>query len=175
LPAPAPARPQPDGTFVVSGVLPTLYVPTAAVPGDAGWWLRSAVVNGRDVLDLPIDFGAAAADVSGAVLTFSDRRSELSGTLQSASGQAATEYVVIVFPADRTLWQSSRRMKSTRPASDGRFTFAALPAGDYLIAAIADGDLDDWRQAAFLEQATSASVKVAIADGAIVRQDIGIR
>jgi hypothetical protein len=110
------------------------------LPASSGWHLRSAVVNGRDVLDFPMDFAAAATDVSGAVLTLTDRPSELSGTFRAASGQAAPEFFVVVLPADRALWPSARRLKSTRPASDGRFAFSGLPAGDYFIAALTDLD-----------------------------------
>jgi len=80
-----------------------------------------------------------------------------------------------VFPADRALWQTGRRLKSTRPASDGRFSFLDLPAGDYFIAALTDFDPDGWRVPAFLDQAAGAAVKVTIPEGARVSQDLRIR
>jgi uncharacterized protein (DUF2141 family) len=175
LPSASPATVRADGTFIVGGVLPATYTVSASVPGAPGWSLRSAIINGRDALDYPLDFGAAGADVSEVVLTFSDKHSELSGTLRSASGQAAADYSVIVFPADRALWRADRRLKSTRPSIDGRFTFADLPAGEYLIAAVVDVDPDEWRAPAFLEEAAGASAKITIADGAKVRQDLRIR
>jgi hypothetical protein len=175
VPLPLAATVRSDATFVVSNVLPAAYVPSATVGGASGWWLRSAVAGGRDLLDFPLDLTAVPADVSGALLTFADRRSELSGSLQGASGQAATDYFVIVFPADRALWQAARRLRSTRPASDGRFSVSDLPAGDYLIAALTDIDPDAWRQAVFLEQAAAAAVRVTIGEGARVTQDLRIR
>jgi hypothetical protein len=122
-----------------------------------------------------MDFAAAATDVSGAVLTLTDRPSELSGTFRAASGQAAPEFFVVVLPADRALWPSARRLKSTRPASDGRFAFSGLPAGDYFIAALTDLDPDAWRQSAFLEQAAGAAVRVTLSEGGRTNQDLSIR
>jgi hypothetical protein len=68
----------------------------------------------------------------------------------------------------------SRRVKSARPATDGRFTVTDLPPGDYLIAALTDVDPDEWQTPAFLDQLVPAAIKVTIAPGARVTQDIRI-
>jgi len=39
-------------------------------------WPKSAVIADREVLDSGVEFGVDSQDVAGAVLTFSDRRSE---------------------------------------------------------------------------------------------------
>jgi hypothetical protein len=180
--APAPGLPVPnfatvaaDGTFVADGVLPGLYIVSALSPDLAGWQLRSAVVAGRDILDVPLDIGSADVDVSGAVLTFSDRQSQLSGVLQDTSGQPAPGHTVIVFPADRTLWHAARRLQAAQPASDGYFSFGGLPAGHYRLAAVNEMPTADWRRASFLEQAVAASIAVTIAEGATVSQDVSLR
>ena len=114
-----------------------------------------------------------SADVSGLVVTFSDRHSELSGGLQAATGQPASDYIVIVYPADRAYWRSdARRIRSARPSDDGRFLIADLPAGDYLVAALTDVAPDEWRDPAFLATIGPAAVKVTIADGAKVTQSL---
>ena len=43
-----------------------------------GWTLRSAVVAGRDLVDLPFEVGGL--DISGFTIRFTDRRAELHGT-----------------------------------------------------------------------------------------------
>jgi hypothetical protein len=170
-PAPAVGVRQ-NATFTIAAVLPGTYTLTAAKPG---WTLRSAVINGRDILDVPLVVNESSEDITGAVLTYSDKRSELAGTLTTASGQPASEFVVIVYPADRTMWRpGARRIRSMRPASDGAFSTADLPPGEYLIAAITDADANEWQQPSFLEQLVAASVKVTVADGQKVRQDLRI-
>jgi uncharacterized protein (DUF2141 family) len=176
-PAPA-ATVQPDGTFTIVGIVPGTYGIASAVPGgspSARWWLRSAVAEGRDLLDHPLEIGSTTSDLTNVVLTFTDRRNELTGTLSSATGAPASEYMVVVFPADESYWRpGARRLRSTRPASDGAFSVVDLPAGEYRIAALADVDPDEWQHPDFLRQLVPASVKVAIADGQSTRQDLRI-
>jgi len=139
---------------------------------DAGWWLRSVVIDGRDVLDFPLELGAAG-DVAGAVATFTDQRSELSGTLQTAANTPAPDYFVVVFPANRTFWRpGSRRAQFTRPGTDGRFTFRDLPAGDYLMAAVTDLEPTDLSDASFMERLISTALKVHLDDGETKTQDL---
>jgi len=176
--SPSPVTVQPDGSFRVQGVLPGAYAPVAVVPGESGalgWWLRSAMLNGQDLLDLPLELGLAGGDVTGVVLTFSDRHSDLTGRLEAASGQAATGFFVVVLPVERAYWRpGARRIRSVRPATDGRFTFANLPAGEYLIAALSDLEADDLDNPAFLEQLVPPSVRVIMRDGEVTTQNLRI-
>ena len=170
-----PAQVRTDGTFEVGGVMSGSYrVSITGAPAE--WWLRSAVVGGRDVLDDALEVGrGSSTDIAGATLTLTDRHSELAGTLQTPAGSATTDYFVVVLPANRELWVvPSRRIRSTRPASDGRFAFADLPAGDYLLAALADLDPADLEDRAFLEQLVAAAVKVPLGEGQRKTQDLRI-
>jgi hypothetical protein len=172
----SPVQAKTDGTFVLSGIMPGTYRFSVTPLGTAapGWWLRSALVNDQDVLDVPLEFSGSS--IAGAVLTFSDRHTELSGKLTSPAGQPAPGYFVIVFPADQKLWRSgSRRVQGTRPSSDGLFRVEDLPPGEYQIAALSDVEPNAWNDPTFLEALASASVKVTIADGGHVKQDIQIK
>jgi hypothetical protein len=165
-----------DGTFSASGIAPGTYLIRTTLPGDAaaGWWLSSAIVNGRDALDFPLEI-ALGRDVADAVLTFSDRRTELNGTLEAASGQPAPEHFVIAFAADRAYWTPmSRRITSVRPATDGRFSIRDLPPGEYLLAALTDLDPDDWRDPAFLGQVAPAAIRVSLSAGQPATQNLRI-
>ena len=160
-----------DRTFEANGILPGSYRLTSTAP--AGFWLRSAIVNGHDVLDVPLEFGQA--DITDAVLTFTDRHSELSGLLQTAAGAAAPDYSVVAFPVDRALWlKNARRIQITRPATDGRFSLKDLPGGEYFLAALDDVDPADLNDPKVLEAMVAASVKVTIADGEKKVQDLRI-
>jgi hypothetical protein len=162
------------GSVVVAGVLPGDYRPSIVDPTSAiprGWWLRSVLVGGRDVLDAPLV--VEAADVRDVVFAYSDRHSELGGRITDAAGRSASGYDVVVISADRAHWTTgARRTRHTRPASDGRFAFADLPAGDYLLAMLDDLDPADLDDAAFLEQLAAAAVRVTVADGERTTQDL---
>jgi hypothetical protein len=78
-------------------------------------------------------------------------------------------------PVDRELWRAgARRIVSSRPQSDGRFTFD-VPPGDYALAAVTDFDPLDLTDPAWLEQIVGAGVKVTVAEGARTRQDLRIK
>lgn len=173
-----PARIQTDGTFEIDGALPGTYRLNVTPPAGP-WWLRSAIVRGRDVLDYPLAF--TDGDLSGATLIFSERHASLSGTLQDASGRPVPDLTVVVVPADSALWRpDSRRVRTARPATDGAFTFADLVPGDYLLAALTDFDPADLRNdagtvdPAFAQQLLAASIKVTVGDGEEKRQDVRV-
>jgi carboxypeptidase family protein len=165
-----------DGTFEIAGLAPGSYRVTCTVPGTAAqvWWLRSAMVGSRDTLDstLAITLGA---DVVNAVLTLTDRHSELTGTLQTATGQPAPDYFVIVMPADPLLRTTgSRRVKATRPDTAGRFSVVDLPSGDYLLVALTDVAPNEWQRPEFLAEIAPAGVRVSLGEGERKSQDLRI-
>jgi hypothetical protein len=169
----APASVTASGTFSAANIAPGTYRLAASLPPAAsGWSLRSAVSGGRDFLDAPLEFkpGLSLTDV---VLTFSDKHTELSGSLRTAGGQPASDYFVIVFPAASDLWlPGSRRVTSVRPASDGTFVVRSLPGGEYYIAALEDVEAADLADAHFLGQVVPAAVKVTLVDGERKIQDL---
>jgi hypothetical protein len=165
-----PTQVRADGTFESPGLLPGGYRVSSVPP--SGWRLRSAVLDGRDVLDVPLDIDSDR-DRSGLVLTYTDRRTELTGMLQAATGAPASDYFVIVFPADRGLWRpDSRRVQIARPGTDGRYSIRDLPAGEYLLAALTDVDPSDLEDPAFFEPLAAAAVKIKLAEGETTRQDV---
>jgi hypothetical protein len=160
-----------SGVIKYESVIPAAYRVQTTAP--RGWMLKSATINGVDASDIPVDVTSAGGEV---VVTFTDRVTELSGNLQSASGSPAPGYTVIVFAADKKFWRAgSRRIASVRPASDGRFVSTGLPPGDYRIAAVTDVRQGEWFDPVFLEQLVPASVPVTISDGQKTVQNIQIR
>jgi hypothetical protein len=156
-----------DGTFELTNVVPGHYVFGVTGPALDGteWWLKSARLDGRDILDGRIEI-SAETNLSGVDVTFTDRRSELSGTLQTAAGDAASDVFVIACSSDRRHWgPNARRVQAVRPGVDGKYVIKDLPAGEYLVAAVTDVDQDEWQDPAFLERLQSASVRVTITEG----------
>lgn len=166
-----------DGTFRIQGIGPGLFALSCLLPAELSkvWKLRSAMVDGRDLLDGPIE-PVPGASITGVRLTLSDKRTQIAGSLQTASGQPTADYYVIAFSTDRSHWRAgSRRLLSSRPATDGRFVFDDLPAGEYFIAALTDVDPLEWQSAMFLEQVAPAAVTVSVAEGQKTVQDLRIR
>jgi hypothetical protein len=162
--ASAPGRVDASGRFSITGVTAGRYRLQATIDGPSGWMHRSSTVNGRDLLDTPIDLRQS---IDGAVVTFSDRPAELSGVVRDPSGTPSAADTVIVFPADRTLWTPrSRRIRAERVVADGTFQFRLLASGDYFIAAAADVDEYEWFDPTLLERlAASSALKITIAEG----------
>lgn len=158
--------------FQMTGLLPETYTLSVTVPGAPGWWLRSAVVGGRDVLDSAFD---VSGNVTDAVLTFSDRKTQLSGRISTQAGTPGDSLYIAAFPADRSLWRpQSRRIMSARADTDGRWTITGLPPGDYRVVALTDLAPGDLWDSALLEQLLPAGVAVMLADGEHKTQDLRI-
>ena len=97
-----PAQLRPDGAFTATGIAPGTYQLRVTMPASLSqvWILESAVSRGRDLLDVPLEI-EAGGDLSGVILTFSDRRSELAGIPASikvvlAPGARVTQDIRVV-------------------------------------------------------------------------------
>ena len=160
-----------DGTFVIEGVVPGRYS-LALSPVSKDWRVKSALVGGKDALDLPFEMTGIDTSVE-IVLTRS--RSRLSGRLLQ-NDQPAPGYFVVAFPADREMWATStRRVVSARPGTDGMFAFDDLPAGEYLLAALTDADSTSWQSPDVLATIAPLAAKVTLADGERKTQDLKIK
>jgi hypothetical protein len=160
----AAGRVDAEGRFTFASVVPGRYRLTGAGAG-TGWFLGSATVEGQDSLDFPIEVKPNQS-INGAVITFVDRQSELTGTIVNERAQPVPDYTLIVYPSDQRFWTpQSRRIQSARPATDGRFTFRNLPAGDYRLVPVYDPEPGSWFDPAFLLQLETAAVRVTIVEG----------
>ena len=157
-----------SGRFEIKDILPGRYRLSVSLPGlgaPGNWFLRSALVNGQDTLDVPIDIrpGETPRDV---MVVLTDHPAQLTGTVQNAAGGGANKFTVILFSADQTLWlPQSRRTFGVRPSADGAFSFRGLVPGDYFIAAIDDVEANEWFDPALLQRLMSTSMKISIAEG----------
>ena len=129
-----------------------------------GWMLKSVVIDGADVTDVAFDIAKSTDD---AVITFTDKVSELSGQIQNGAGAPASGYALLIFSADKRFWlPQSRRTVATRPETNGQYLIRNLPAGDYLMIALTDVEPSQWNDPAFLAQmAAQSPVKITLAEG----------
>jgi hypothetical protein len=177
-----------NGTFTLTAVTPGRYRPTASVTAPAAaratvpvpanptpWRLKSAMWQGRDLLDLLLDV-RPNEDVSDVTLTFTDLTTELSGSLLSSTGDPASGYVVLVFPVEASLWlPNSRRIRQIQPSSDGTYKAVNLPSGAYFLGAVTDADSGDLSDSSFLEQVAAASLRITITDGGKTIQNLRLK
>lgn len=151
------------GRFTLQGVPPGRYRLSAT--GAAGWLSESAMIGGQDALDFPFEV-KGNQHVPGVTITLTDRRTELTGRVVDGKNQPAVEYTIIVFPADQRYWAgASRRIQSTRPSTDGSFTFRNLPPGEYRIATPVDLEPGAMSDPSVLQQLEGASMHVTLQPG----------
>ena len=161
-----------NGRFTFLGVSPGQYRIRAT--GAAGWTLKGVMADGKDTLDFPLEV-KPGENISNVNVEFTDKFTDLKGTIQSQTGQPTSEFTVIIFSSDQRYWVANgRRVRSARPSTDGKFSFSGLPAGDYRIAAVTDVEPGGWTDPAFLQQLMNASLSVRLVEGTPVTQDIRV-
>jgi len=164
---------QPDGRFRAVDLPPGEYRlrVTGAPPG---WTPRSAMLNGRDLLDEPLDVGSTPID--DVVVSMGDPLPRVAGVAHDASGAADVDASVLVFPADRDLRRDSspeaRRLRSARTTAAGRFAIPNLPPGDYEIVAVAGDAPVEWQAPDVLDALATKAAPLRIADGASSTLDL---
>jgi hypothetical protein len=164
------------GRFTFAGVTPDTYrfvtIWNAPAARDT-WSIKASTANGREALEAPLRINPN--ETVDWTVTYTDRPTTLTGVFQDRGGRAATEYYILVFSTDRTHWTpGSRRIRTTRPSTDGAFTIKGLPPGAYFLAALADLETGEWNDPALLEQLVPSSAKVTLRDGETTTRDFRI-
>jgi hypothetical protein len=157
------------GSYVVK------VVPASIPSSGAQWTLKSVVADGHDVTDgyLAVRHGDAPHQI---IVTLTDVRTELYGTLLDGANRPTSAFSVVVFTASPDFWtRGSRRIQATQPANDGRFQIVGLPAGSYYLVAVADLDSDALGDPGFLEQLRQSALMLILSDGESRSLDLRIR
>ncbi|HXD74530.1 MAG TPA: carboxypeptidase-like regulatory domain-containing protein [Vicinamibacterales bacterium] len=167
------ARVNKDGTFTLDGVTPGSHL-IRANGQLRGWNLKSVEVNGRDVTDTPIDV-RSNQKITSVVLTFTDKTSEIDGTVTDAQGQPVTEYTVLAFSTNNAHWrQQSRQIATARPDQTGMFKIRYLPAGEYYVVTVDPAEQGEWFDPQYLDQHRTGAARLTLADGAVANQDFKV-
>ena len=152
-----------DGSFVLPAMPGVRYQLTAIV--GSGRYVKSVMVNGRDVSDFPFVIDQDLKDV---VVNISSRGARVNGTVRDDKGRPDPTAGVIIFPVDPRGWVElsayPRRLRDVRASSDGSYFVADLPAGEYLVAAAPQAAFD-WSLPNFFERFRSVATRVTLAEG----------
>ena len=162
------------GLFTVGPLVPGPYQMSLAT-SPSGWTLKSITAGGQNAVDKT--FELTPSGITDMVVTFTDKRSVVSGLVRDTDGQPGTAATVAVFPTDRGLWRlpgmASRRVQTAAPTREGRYTFGGLPDGEYSVVAI-DAPTPDFSDPHFLTKTMPFASRVTIAEGQTVTQDLRV-
>jgi hypothetical protein len=135
------------------------------VAGSVGWQPKSVLIGGRDVLDAPLEI--KDGDVTGLVVTFTDKMGGLKGSVQAGAETDLSDATVLLFPANYRGWidagMNPRRTRTARANRPGAYAFANVPPGDYLVAALDRSNEGDMQDPGFIEALARVATKVTIA------------
>jgi hypothetical protein len=173
VPAPqTQARVEQGGSFTLEGIQAGLVWVRAQTP--RGWVLKSVVVDGRDVIDTPLEVRSAQG-ITSASLVFTDKLTEVNGTVRDQAGTPMPEFTVLAFPDDSTLWRpQARQIMTTRPDQNGRYQLRGLPPGDYYIAAIDPEVPGEWFEPTFLDEQRRGAARFSVVEGDVKTQDLRV-
>jgi hypothetical protein len=171
VPRSTPDRADPTA-FAIEGLMPGQYfLRFNAGPGT----LKSIVWDGHDMTYTPFD-ASLGQDFTHVVVTFTDQRVVLAGTVRDAQGQAVKDAVVIAFPVERDQWTAyglnPLRMRPNPVGTNGAFHYQSLPAGDYFVVGVDPAQSDAWKDPRFLEAAAAVATKVTLVWGETTTVDV---
>jgi hypothetical protein len=168
------ARLDKDGKFVLDGVPAGSHLIRSA--GNArGWTLKAVSVGGRDVTDVPIELRSGDS-LGNITITFTDKVNEISGSVVDDQGRPASEYTVLAFSTDTSLWRpQARQIATARPDQTGQYRIRTLPAGEYYVVTVDPAEEGEWFEPAYLEEHRAGAFRVTLAEGDTKTQDFKVR
>ncbi|MGE3955272.1 MAG: carboxypeptidase regulatory-like domain-containing protein [Vicinamibacterales bacterium] len=164
------ARVERTGTFALKGLQagPHLF---RVQGGPRGWMLKSVLLNGRDIVDAPLEVRAGQS-LTGVSIVFTDRLTEVNGTITDDRGTPVTDYTVLAFPEDDTLWRAQlRHIMTTRPDQNGKYQLRGLPAGRYYVVAVDPAEQGEWFEPSYLAAHVAGATSVGLQEGDVKTQD----
>jgi hypothetical protein len=152
------------GYFYIESVMPGSYFLRTA----GGGTLKSIRLADKDITNTPLEI-AGGQNVTGVVITMTDRVPTIAGTIRTRAGQPAASAGVIFFPAERELWRNfgsqPTRIRFVPAATNGAYSIRGLPAGDYLAVGLDDGHGERWKDPDFFDLASRVAVRFSVGWG----------
>ena len=127
-------------TFQATGLFGAFVIRGALTAGGGQWALKSVLLDGKDITDVPVGFSSAHSGHLQVV--FTTRSATLEGTVTDDAGKPTREAQVLIFGADEESWvpfsSRTRNVGGSRDA-DGKFTARGLRDGRYYVVALPPG------------------------------------
>jgi len=168
------ARVDKDGKFMLDGIAAGQHLIRSA--GAArGWTLKSVTVGGRDVTDTPIELRSGES-ISNLTVVFTDQVNEINGSVTGDQGAPATEYTVLAFSTDPSLWRAqSRHIATARPDQTGQYRLRTLPPGEYYVVPVDPAEQGEWFDPSYLEEHRIGAARVTLTEGGVKTQDFKVK
>jgi hypothetical protein len=165
-----------DGTFTMDGVTVGSHFIRPNGGGNLrGWTLKSVTIDGRDVTDTPIAV-RTGQKIGNVVVTFSDKVNEINGTVTDDQNVPVTEFTVLAFSTDSSVWRAqSRHIMTARPDQTGTFKIRGLPSGEYYLVTVDPAEQGEWFEPAYLDQHRQAATRLTLSDGDVKTQNFHVR
>jgi Carboxypeptidase regulatory-like domain len=165
-----------DGSFTMDGVTVGSHFIRPNGGGNLrGWTLKSVTIDGRDVTDTPIGI-RSGQKIGNVVVTFSDKVNEISGTVADDQNVPVTEFTVLAFSTDSSVWRAqSRHIMTARPDQTGTFKIRGLPAGEYYLVTVDPAEQGEWFEPAYLNQHRQDATRLTLSDGDVKTQNFRVR
>ena len=169
-----PTKVSDDYSFEINGLFDRRLIRASIGSGvSMGWYTKAVLFDGEDVTDRGLEFALGRA-YEGLQIVMTRKATDLSGLVTDDRGQPMLDATVILFPANREQWSyMTRYVRSTRPDTNGRYNFKAMPPhDDYLIIAVQNLESGQANDPEFLARAKEEARPVSLNEGEIKAVDI---
>jgi len=150
-----------DGTFELLGIVGQSVLRPVPGFGTGGWFLKSVTLEGRDITDTVLDF--TNGDIRNVELTFTQKQTELTGSVLDARDAPTTDFVTVIFPESHELWTpQTRAIAAGRPDQQGRFKVTGLPPGHYLAAVVRSLEISEEHDVELLQRLEASATRFTL-------------
>jgi hypothetical protein len=167
------ARVDKDGHFTLSGVPAGSHLlrPNGQM---RGWALKSVTAGARDITDAPITVRSGET-IANVQIVFTDRLTEVNGTITNDRGTPIPDYTVLAFSTDSSFWRPlSRQIMTARPDQTGKYRIRGLPPGEYYVATVDPAEQGEWFEATYLDEHRAGAARITLGEGDVKTQDFRV-
>ena len=158
-----------DGHFTINGT----YGRIMFMPSIPGWQLKSVMLDGVDITDVPYDTSRGGTDRLEIILT--NQEQKVTGTVTTTLRKPPGEFIVFVFPRASEKEPVRSRYFGTSVhtgRSDGTFQLPSMPPGDYFAVALRSAPENALFDPEFREAITPRATPFQLAPGQSVKVEL---